>query len=601
MDLPGTLRYLFHELALGFFVWRAIGGRALGPVERVAYWLGAQLVADSVLGMIPAAPWASAGSDLLMLALAWRTGVVEPWLSRRRAWIWMALPLPLLAAFLRPVREADSLFNLHFIFDWIDFGRGPYHFPFHYVSFWEHAYVPSLTLAGADHFLWIPSLKAVALLGSLLWLIAEEFALSDGLRLAAVGNAMLLLHLWHGSSGVSTIKNDMIAAAGQAALGLALLRMSAGRVEFFEKSALIGGAIFASMKFGGPALLVFVVPMALWPLRKEWRAHWRWLAGGAALWIATAGHFYLRNAWLFGNPVYPFQVNIGPLRLPGQGDLSHTSILYSLGEPEVWRLFFMPPGGVSPMGLLFPLTFAALPLVLSWACRRGPRMFALFTLAALFVYLRSIFSASGQPGDLQFVRNDLNSFRYFEGAYLAGELFLVSLVAARGRMALALCLISAASRIWILAVRLGRETAPDAGLVAAGCLLAAGAVWVAWKWPRAIGASLLLLPPAGALMVESRRAAWLPEWKALYGPLYERETGDVFLIADDEYSEQACAQLPLKGRRLARRVRTGPAATIGQERFAVWIKRGRQAEPELPGYRALARAEAGTLYERADR
>jgi hypothetical protein len=301
----------------------------------------------------------------------------------------------------------------------------------------------------------------------------------------------------------------------------------------------------------------------------------------------------MRNAWLHGNPVYPFQLNLGPVRLPGLGDLSHTAILYSLREPEVWRRFFLPEGGLSPLGLLFPLSLAILPFAV-WRTRT---LFAAYTVASLFVYVRSIFSASGQPGDLQFVRNDLNSFRYVEGAYLAGELCLVGLLSRWPRAALAAAGVSLASRVWILWERVGPLPAPEWRVFGVAMALGAAAVWLAFRRPRWTAAALLLMVPAGALLVESRRGAWLPEWRALYGPLYEPSPGAVFLVVDDAYSEQACAHLPLKGKRLHRQVRTGPLVQLQGERYLVWIRRPGQTEPAPSGYRVQARNAAGVLWE----
>jgi len=47
-------------------------------------------------------------------------------------------------------------------------------------------------------------------------------------------------------------------------------------------------------------------------------------------WMVTVGHYYFHNAVVFGSPVYPHQINVGPLHLPGTADLSYSSILYNL-------------------------------------------------------------------------------------------------------------------------------------------------------------------------------------------------------------------------------------------------------------------------------
>src|SRR5207247_161044 len=77
-------------------------------------------------------------------------------------------------------------------------------------------------------------------------------------------------------------------------------------------------------------------------------------------WMVTVGHYYFHNAVVYGSPVYPHQINVGPLHLPGTADLSYSSILYNLHDARLWRYFFLPEHGLSPAGVFFPLIFLAL-------------------------------------------------------------------------------------------------------------------------------------------------------------------------------------------------------------------------------------------------
>ena len=70
--------------------------------------------------------------------------------------------------------------------------------------------------------------------------------------------------------------------------------------------------------------------------------------------MLTSGHYYLRSLIRYGSPFYPFQINLGPIHLPGTADLSYSSILFNLHDPRLWKRFFMPAGGFRPAGLLFP-------------------------------------------------------------------------------------------------------------------------------------------------------------------------------------------------------------------------------------------------------
>src|ERR1041385_312196 len=128
------------------------------------------------------------------------------------------------------------------------------------------------------------------------------------------------------------------------------MRAARGSVTPADTALLAFGAAFASVKYTG----IFAAAIAVSAVILLSRPPVRWLVAGAALFLLTAGHYYFNNLLRYGSPFYPFQINIAFLHLPGLADLSNTSILYNLHDPKVWRLLFLPEGGVSPVGLLFP-------------------------------------------------------------------------------------------------------------------------------------------------------------------------------------------------------------------------------------------------------
>jgi hypothetical protein len=288
--------------------------------------------------------------------------------------------------------------------------------------------------------------------------------------------------------------------------------------------ALAFGAAFAAVKYTGIFLAALaVVGLALSGRLK--RRDWPWLLGGLLLFLISSGHYYLRTLVQHGSPFYPFQINFGPIHLPGTADLSATSILYSLRDPRLWRALFWPAGGVSPAGLLFPLTLAAVLPLAAWRCahavwkwlrRRTPPgpldWAAAWILCGWLLYFRSVFSASAQiaGGDLSFLLYGLNSIRYVDGVLAASDLWLVALA---GRtIAWPLIAIQLASRLLILYPKLPAGLFPPA-VVIATALLAATAVVALGR--RAWWLAALAMLAGGPFLVERNRAHWTTYWNGL--------------------------------------------------------------------------------------
>ena len=604
----------------------ALRVRSLG--NRLVLWLSLNILLSgfattvfSFLGWNSAALYRGFAAAMLLVAvpLIWprrQELAVRLRISHPASWLCVLFVMALLLGLaMRPVEEIDSICNLHSVMDWFENRTTPYVFANNYVTFWELTYLPGFVLTRSDLFVWFQSLKPVLLLGLVLLVIARELEAPRRMSAWLIGSLLAFPHLWMGPSGVWTIKNDMIAAAGQAMIALVSIRGARGKLRRVDAVLLAAAAVFVSVKFSGPLYLAAGAAVTLVVARR-----WIWqnrkttalvALGGAAVWLATVGHYYLANLIAFGNPFYPFEINALFLHLPGRGDLSYSSILNNLDDPRLWQAFFLPRGGISPAGLLFPLT---LVVILTWspfvalraAWRRRldlPAVIALYQLVAWGVYFRSFYSASGFPGDLQFVLNDLNSVRYVEGALLVAELFFFAWLVKRrlpDTLLYALLAAQGLSRVWLTMRR-----DPDwnwffAIGLAAGAALLLIAVRPRWRIPclLALAASALA---AGIVLIEQRRPRWLEQYQPIYLPLYDAPSKTIYLV-DEGFGLQPCVHFPLMGRRLQHSVETGSAEGLAGRQHAcvAWMRRqeGEKAR-SLSGYRIKVDAPAGVLYEAA--
>jgi len=278
---------------------------------------------------------------------------------------------------------------------------------------------------------------------------------------------------------------------------------------------------------------------------------WIWSLAAGLFVLLTSGHYYLHNWLLYGSPFYPFQINFAFLHLPGVADLSGTSILYNLRNPGLWRAFFLPAGGVSSIGLLFPLVLAATLASCVWlvaqavVVRRPPGSRGLpwaagLLLAGWFLYFRSVYSAGTVPGDIGFVLG-LNSTRYVIGVLVAGELLLVALLSRFPRLALSLVALNAASRAAILYAKLPLGSFPVATVIAVSAAVWVAAVLLLRHTPaarRGLAAALaaaLALVVGGPLIVERNRAQWLTWWADLKPALAAARGDSLALLVYDDW------------------------------------------------------------------
>jgi len=536
--------------------------------------------------------------------------------SPRALAIWFALGA-LLALSIRPVEDVDSLYNLHYVVGWVNNLTTPYAFAYNYVPLWDLISVPALVLTRGDSFFWFNSLKPVLLLGITLWLLARELRLPHATAVWTIAAMLTFPYLWLGPSGVSTNKNDMMHAAGLALMALTAARWAKRKTGRADVVVAALATAFISVKASGPVMLllsgIVVCVFGASRIRRNFRLAISATAVIGLVWFVAAGHYYWHNYLAYGNPVYPYQINAGPIHLPGRADMSATSILYSLGYADTWRYFFLPADGVSPDGVLFPLILAALLLtsmaiaVIALVRRRMSvaAILAVFQLLAWGLYFRSYYTASGSPGDLALLRYGLNSTRYIEGPLLVGVICLLGALIRMGvpRAVIYLLLAAQAGSCFLILLR----AAPDQPwAIMAGCGVGLALCSLGLRrrlMLPAVAAVVTLSLFVGIHLVERRRPLWAPTMQTLYRPLYEAQAEDLFYMIDDEFSAQLVWHWPMLGRRLQHGSdfgsQTDLAARAIKPAYVAWVRNApNEPAPVLVDYDAAVTTPAGILLRR---
>jgi hypothetical protein len=584
--------------------------------SQPAYWIAAGICLGAAVWL--RAKEKSAAATGSVSCFRWKIGAIA------------ALAAPLLLLSFRRVDEIDSINYLHYLIDWMANRATPYVFATNYVAFWELSFLPSWVVTRVDLFFPLLALKGVALLGLAAWLAGRELGLRNGLLLATVCGALSFRYLWFGYSGVPTLKNDAIHGAGFALLAVAVMRAARGESGRRYAALLAFGAAFASVKYTGifAAVLAFAAVWWFW-----WFWWFRRPSGacrfsvGAALaplvfLLLTSGHYYLHNLLAWGSPFYPFQINLGPIHLPGTADLSDTSILFSLGDARLWRAFFAP-SWFAPAGLLFPVTLAAGLAAAAWrSARAAIRLFrtkdpmdwaALAILCGWTLYFRSVYSASATPGDLRFLLSGMNSLRYVEGVMALTELFLAALLA-RKSMALAAgyAAVNLASRLSGLYAEIPADLFPWPVVAAASAGALALAFGLSRVRPARAGVVVaVFLTVACPFILQRNHNLWTATWDDLRPVLAERRHGLALLALPDAgyFAGHAYAAGnpvdPSVRALLPEEVEALPAADRPR-RLAVLPAPGAASDwlerygPELArwGYRPAARGAGAILFER---
>lgn len=524
-----------------------------------------------------------------------------------------ALAVPLLLAAFHPVHEIDSVNYLHYLIEWMANRATPYTFSTYYVAFWELSFLPAWVITGVDLFFPLLALKATIVLGLAAWLAGRELGVG-GWRLGiAVAAACVLPHLWSEPSGVPTLKNDPLHGAGFVLLAIAVMRAARRFPTRADAAILMFGAAFAPVKYTGAFLAVIAVAAILWLRRGEWRRLAPVGVAVAAFGLATSWHYYLAHVLLYRNPFYPVRLNLGPLHLPGEADVSGTAILDSIGSPVVWRAFFWPSGGISPGGLLFPLLFAAILIVAPVCCvlwvRRGGKPDALAWAALLvccgwFLYFRTFYGASMLPGDLTYMRNGLNTLRYVDGVWAVSLLILAALFP---RVAPPLIAVQFVSCLAMLYARIPAAVYPVWAVV--GLAFVGAAIFLVRPGRAAILAGAALVAGC-AFAVEANRPLQNPQWSdlaaalnALRGPELATltvEDGGYFAgqiaAAGNPVDEEVRSFLPEELAAIAPARRPRYVAVLAVPGADAGWRARHSAELERLGYASAVAGKSGEIY-----
>jgi len=462
----------------------------------------------------------TAGYWIVLILCAFAAPAWRDALGKQR-WNWALLFAPLVLLSFRPVEEIDSINYLHYLIEWMANRATPYTFATNYVAFWELSFLPTWIITRMDWFFPLLALKAVVLIALGAWLAGVELGVPTRLLLLTVFGAILMRHYWYAYSGVPTLKNDALHGAGFVLLALVVMRAARAPIQSTDLTLLAFGTAFAAVKYTGIFAAVIAIALIIWLRRPRGAA----LAAIAAFFTLTSGHYYLNNLVRYGSPFYPFQINIAFIHLPGTADLSNTSILYSLRNPQLWRYLFLPPTVLSPAGLLFPLILGAILPVALWQCFRHERRWVAFLiLCGWLLYFRSVYSASASAGDLAFIANNLNSVRYVDGVLALSEIFLVALAARFTWIVWPLVALNAASRLYDLYSKV-----PIPPIWLALTILAAALVFH-FRLVAGLIALLVITP----LVIERNRLEWTTYWNDLKPSLEDvREKGLAALAAPD--------------------------------------------------------------------
>jgi hypothetical protein len=416
---------------VGAMAANAVAVQVLGLVGllRPAPYAGVCLAGGVAAGWLHRARRPQSG----LWELVGRVGRV--WLFKMPAGLGVgaAACLLILAYRCRLVEGIDSL-TLHgpMVAGWIQDEAATLLQGMNYPLCWEYQFVPGFLLLGSDLLVLVPRfLVAVVLL-----LVIKELAVV--LRLPGVMGSLLawllvLAPVVWGVASEGSMKNDQALAAGLLLALLALLRLPSDPVGggftlqlglFFVIGTKATGVLYAVVLLV-VALVVLVRCHGPGPGTLRRLAVWSVVTAAVQ---AVPLSVQVANLGVNGSPFYPVAVSVAGWQVfAGPTDLADTTVLASVGEPELWRHALR--GITHSVGLevlpLALLLLVALPVVIA---RRPGESFERVTangtatvvggLAAAAVvmwvlYAASPWSAGRDAGVLRYLYlKSGSSFRY---------------------------------------------------------------------------------------------------------------------------------------------------------------------------------------------
>jgi len=352
-----------------------------------------------------------------------------------------SLLLPFLLMAIRPFDETDSMFNSNFMLNWIFNQTTPYVMANNYVPTWELTYVPSWVIVHADWFFWLSSIKPVIIIGVGTYLIGYKIGLPRILNYSTVFTGIIFFLFWVDlPSGISTLKNDAIFAAGIILVAVATLETIRRGFNKLSIIVLITAFIFISTKYSGIVMIIVFSIFFIIFNRKQFSKNHKKIIGWSLITITilmlTTGHYYLHNWLQFENPFYPIKITVfGAGFSKGTVDLAGTSILSSLNDKHLWQTVFTMEN-LSRVGYLFPviLGFGIIGTIgyvfhsfFYYKVKKidhATIFLSFFIFTTWILYFGTYWSASASPGDLFYVKT-LASLRYVEGTFVITELLFI--------------------------------------------------------------------------------------------------------------------------------------------------------------------------------
>src|SRR2546428_5196146 len=239
---------------------------------------------------------------------------------------------PLFLMAIRPFEDYDSMFIAKFMLNWLFNHTTPYTNAFDYVSTWNLTFLPSMVITHTDWFFWIDSVKPVFIIGLGLYLIGYKIGIPKILNYSAILAGMLFVSYWGTSySGIGTLKDDAVVAAGIILIALATLEIINKGFNRINSLILIIAFVFISIKYSGIPVMAISVILIIIFKRREIANNYRKIIGWSLIAVLvlllTNGHYYIFNLLQYGNPFYPIKVTVLGLGFSNGNNLQSTSII----------------------------------------------------------------------------------------------------------------------------------------------------------------------------------------------------------------------------------------------------------------------------------
>jgi hypothetical protein len=270
---------------------------------------------------------------------------------------------PGIASSFGPILEADSIGYSHSLISIIQGKITPLDYPAHFSALWESSYLPSISLLGSTIYCPIINLETLA------FMAIGVFAICEILRFKKSVIQLLFLvvitqgQLWgYTPSGISTLKNDLVFSAATIWICLScLLILKNSDIKYFSPAFLAIGTTFILCKFSGVLPLFLIMFVTLF-LTKSWiqfsKQKLKILAFTFSVALFSNGFYYVYNLLSYGNPVAPYELDLGIVKLNGTVQAENTRIIDRLDSIDTYRYFFqLNNWNESRIGLFFPLFF----------------------------------------------------------------------------------------------------------------------------------------------------------------------------------------------------------------------------------------------------